>query len=168
MFKIKKLKTVICKDYLKRPMRVKVHDLEFRPSVYGIILRGPKILLAKTWDGYDFPGGGVELGETIDQALEREVWEETGLKVKRGAVVAAESSFFIGPMSGTRFHSILVYYLCKNVRGKISIKGFDEFEKKFAGKAEWVDLKKIKKIRFYNSINSFVVIRRALELRKVM
>lgn len=31
---------------------------------------------------YDFPGGKVEIGESIQSAIEREVEEETGIKIK--------------------------------------------------------------------------------------
>jgi 8-oxo-dGTP pyrophosphatase MutT (NUDIX family) len=72
-------KKIICKDIKGNEYAVPVEQLSFRPSVYGIIIQEGKILLSKQWDGYDFPGGGIKLGETIEQALLREVKEETGL-----------------------------------------------------------------------------------------
>jgi len=49
----------------------------------GIIIREGKILLckAKTKRNWFFPGGHVESGETILEALNREMQEEIGLKV---------------------------------------------------------------------------------------
>ncbi len=35
----------------------------------------------KDWAGITFPGGHVELGESFTDAIIREVWEETGLKI---------------------------------------------------------------------------------------
>jgi 8-oxo-dGTP pyrophosphatase MutT (NUDIX family) len=159
-----KRKYVIGRDIYDRRMKMSVKDLIFRPSVYGIIIKNKKVLLSPQFEGYDFPGGGIELGETLDEALEREVWEETGLKVKRGLVVAAESDFFLPPNRVGKWHTLLLYYLCTNISGTISTAHFEEDEKKYAGKAEWVDLKKINKLKFHNSVDSVEVINRAIKL----
>ena len=47
--------------------------------------RGPK---AKNEQGlWEFPGGSVEFGETLTQALQREMYEEYGIKVSVGELV---------------------------------------------------------------------------------
>ena len=140
---------------------VSVDKLLFRPSVYGVIIKDKKILLVPQWDGYDFPGGGVELGETMDEALVREVKEETGLTVLRGPVLLCENNFFIHPYSKKPLHTILAYYQCTATGGEISDAGFDEHEKEYAKKAEWVDLDRIGAIKFLNPIDSPALIKRA-------
>ena len=51
-----------------------------RPSARAIILKDGKVLLnhVAKFDCYEFPGGGIEAGETPEQAMQREVAEETG------------------------------------------------------------------------------------------
>ena len=51
-----------------------------RPSARAIILKDGKVLLnhVAKHDCYEFPGGGIEPGETPEDAMRREVAEETG------------------------------------------------------------------------------------------
>ena len=51
-----------------------------RPSARAIILKDGKVLLnhVSKYDCYEFPGGGIEAGETPERAVVREVAEETG------------------------------------------------------------------------------------------
>ena len=57
--------------------------LQFRPSAYGVVINAGKLLLTKmrSTGKYWLPGGGVDLGETLEQAVKREVWEECGIDV---------------------------------------------------------------------------------------
>lgn len=54
-----------------------------RPSVRAIIIEGGKVLMVHSlkYDYYKFPGGGIEPGETLTEALCREVAEESGFAV---------------------------------------------------------------------------------------
>lgn len=59
-----------------------------RPSARGIIIKDGKIALvySKKYDYYKFPGGGIEVDERKEEALIREVAEETGLCVVRDSI----------------------------------------------------------------------------------
>lgn len=158
-------KEVICLDVERNKFNVSINKLAFRPSVYGIIIEKGRILLSKQWDGYDFPGGGIEVGETVREALKREVKEETGLNIKIGKIVACENSFFKLPFVENKFvHSILIYYLCEKTGGKLTTKNFDADEKKYADMPEWIKLKDIKKIKFCTSVDSIRIIKDAVKL----
>ena len=54
-----------------------------RPSVRGILIRDGRILMVHSlkYDYYKFPGGGMEAGESLTEALCREVREESGMAV---------------------------------------------------------------------------------------
>ncbi len=59
-----------------------------RPSVRAIIIRGGKVLMVHSlkYDYYKFPGGGIEAGECMEEALCREVAEESGFAVVPGSI----------------------------------------------------------------------------------
>jgi len=52
-------------------------------GVKGIVRKNNRILVLVKQNGkFDLPGGRVEIGETVQFALHREIKEETGLKVE--------------------------------------------------------------------------------------
>ncbi|OIO32962.1 MAG: hypothetical protein COZ49_02110 [Candidatus Yonathbacteria bacterium CG_4_10_14_3_um_filter_47_65] len=66
---------------------LKTYWFIFRPRTRGVkcvIQNGGKILLIRNSYGnklWTFPGGGVDEEETMEQAVEREVMEEVGIKI---------------------------------------------------------------------------------------
>lgn len=56
------------------------HRVGERLATRAVVLKGQDILLLYTqrYDDYSLPGGGVEPGESLEQALKRELTEETG------------------------------------------------------------------------------------------
>lgn len=152
-------KKIICHDRLNKEHIARIEDLKFRPSVYAVIIRQGKILLSPQWDGYDFPGGGINKGETIDKALKREVWEETGYKVRVKNIIDCFDSFFYVRGKKKYWHCLLLYYTCVITGGSISDAHFDEDEKQYMKKAQWIKLDKINQLRFYNNVDSVSLIK---------
>jgi ADP-ribose pyrophosphatase YjhB (NUDIX family) len=68
------------------------------PSVGAIIKKGSKILFVDLsyLNGLGIPGGIVQSGETLEEALKREVHEETKLKVKEITYFGSEKSSYKG------------------------------------------------------------------------
>ncbi len=73
------------------------NKLIFRPGAYALILNGGEILMVnnRSTGKYFFPGGGVNLGEKIEEAIRREVWEEVGIEIEIGKLLYFKESFFI-------------------------------------------------------------------------
>jgi ADP-ribose pyrophosphatase YjhB (NUDIX family) len=93
-------------------------------AVGAVILDGDHVLLVQRGQEplkgeWSLPGGVVELGETLEGALTREVREETSLDVVVGAVVDVLDSIRRDAGGRVEYHYIIVDYACR-VRGGTS------------------------------------------------
>lgn len=82
-------------------------------AVGGIVIKDNRILLVKrTKDPnkgrWSIPGGSVELGETLQEAAEREIREETGLKVKAKDPIHSFDVIERDDHGQIRFHYVIV------------------------------------------------------------
>ncbi len=111
----------------------------------GILIEKGKVLciLCKyDEEFYLFPGGGLEPGETIGEGVEREFFEETGLKVKAKKMVYV-NDWIKDRKTNTRV--LNVFFLVQRTGGKISLGEKDDGKVK---KVKWIPLKEFKKIDF--------------------
>lgn len=157
--------TVTAQDVFGKSHQVSVSELSWRPSVYGIVIDDGKVLLSPQFgDKFDLPGGGVDLGEDLEAAVMREVKEETGIDVEVIKLVTVKSSLFASVHGdGKTYHSILIYYLCNKVGGKISDEGFDEYEKQYAGLAQWVSLSEVDTINIASTLDYRPIVKEAMQ-----
>lgn len=137
----------------------------YRPSVYGILIEDNKILLSKQWDGYDMPGGGAKIHETIEEALRREFFEETGLEIEVLQPVHCETTFY-NPTHTERKKDLywncpMMYFLVKKLGGELSDSNLDNDELEYAEMPEWVSLDIVEDTKFINSVDSNMIIEKA-------
>src|SRR3954447_19034193 len=100
------------REYPKRPLL----------GVGAVILRQEKVLLVcraqEPCKGeWTFPGGLVELGETLREAAERETYEETGIRVRAGELLEVVDSLVKGAGGRLRLHHSIVEVFCRYVSG---------------------------------------------------
>lgn len=91
----------------------------FRYRAGAIIVEENKVLFATddTIDYYYTVGGGVHLGESSGECIEREVLEETGIAYKTERLAAIVENFFDGhggKIEGMACHCLEFYYIMKS------------------------------------------------------
>lgn len=64
------------------------------------------------------PGGSLELGESLQQGAEREVLEETGVRVRAGRVIYAFDSVERDEAGAIRYHYVVVDVLAEYLSGE--------------------------------------------------
>jgi 8-oxo-dGTP diphosphatase len=87
-------------------------------GVGGIVIHDGKVLLVQRGreplKGYwSVPGGAVETGERLEEALCREVLEETGLRVQPRFLAAVFERLMADATERTEFHYVLIDYVCE-------------------------------------------------------
>lgn len=93
------------------PVEYDGSEITWRISVYALIIKDQKLLIAKSKHEklYDVIGGGVDINEEIEGALEREALEEAGAKIKIGKLLFTESDWFYH-RQGTFHRTHQLYY----------------------------------------------------------
>ncbi|GKX66437.1 NUDIX hydrolase [Inconstantimicrobium mannanitabidum] len=89
----------------------------FRYRAAAIIIENGCVLFAKNEidDYYYSIGGGVHLGEKAEDAVKREVLEETGIEYEVERLVFIHENFFdgTGSLDGLKCHEVAFYFLMK-------------------------------------------------------
>ena len=91
-------------------------------GVGAVIVDGGRVLLVKRAHEplkgeWSLPGGAVEVGESLEAALMREVREETGLDVTVGPVVEVLDRIGRDARDRVEYHFVIVDYLCRVAGG---------------------------------------------------
>ena len=129
-------------------------------AVGAVIRDGDRVLLVQRGQeplkgDWSLPGGVVELGETLEAALAREVREETSLDVVVGPVVEVLDSIRRDAGGCAEYHYVIVDYACRVRAGTPAepARGTD------AADVRWVPLGDLERYRV--TATAIAVIRRA-------
>ncbi len=98
--------------YPDRP-RAAAGAVVFKENRVLLVLRG-QAPAKKMWA---IPGGSVELGETLQQAAEREVYEETGIVIQAREPVFTFDSIVRDDSGQIQFHYVIVDLIADYVSG---------------------------------------------------
>lgn len=123
----------------------------FNFRVAGIMINDGRVLVHRLVkdDFYAFPGGRVEMFETTEETLVREMQEELGIDVKIDRLLWTCENFFV--YEERKYHEICFYYLMENLGESLLERGnrFAMFEDDREYEFKWVDLKGIENEALY-------------------
>jgi mutator protein MutT len=123
-------------------------------GVGAIIVCNGKILLEKRKSEpgrgkWSIPGGLVELGESTEQAVIREVKEETGLDVENPELIDVVNNIILDANGKIEYHFVIVDYFVKLRGGEL--KAADDAEE-----LKWVALDDVEKYNITSTLRAFL------------
>jgi 8-oxo-dGTP diphosphatase len=93
-------------------------------GVGALILDGERILMAQRgkqpllgW--WSLPGGALETGELLADAVRREVLEETGLEIEPLGVIEIFERIMRDDTGAPEYHYVLIDYICRTIGGAL-------------------------------------------------
>lgn len=94
-------------------------------GVGGVVIRDERALLIKRGGAplegqWSIPGGTLELGESLQDGVRRELLEETGIEVRVGQLIEVFDRIFRDASGKIQYHFVIVDYLCEPVSGEAS------------------------------------------------
>ncbi|MCS7113956.1 MAG: NUDIX hydrolase [Nitrososphaerota archaeon] len=123
-------------------------------GVGAIIVCNGKILLEKRRSDpgrgkWSVPGGIVELGESPENAVVREVKEETGLEVDNPELVDVVNNIILDEDGKIQYHFVIVDYFVKLRGGEL--RAADDAEE-----LRWVNLEEAEKYNITDTLRAFL------------
>ncbi len=125
-----------------------------RIGVGAVVFRENRVLLVKRnqppGEGlWAIPGGRLDLGETMQEAAEREVMEETGVIIRARNPVYTFDLIERDDRGRIRFHYVIVDLLADYISGEPN-------PRSDASEARWIDLKELDELPLSKSTRTFL------------
>lgn len=120
--------------------------------VYAFIYKEEekKILMVNNkGEGWSLPGGAVEKMETLEQAVIREVKEETNLIIEIDEILAVNEAFF----ESKKHHALFITFKATIIESEISIMDKEEITE-----IAWIDIEEANELMPYypNGVSSLL------------
>ena len=132
---------------MRESIKIKTRNYNFKFRVSGLVIKNNKLLLVDMDDSgfLCLPGGYVELGETTEVAVKRELLEEVGKEFDISKYLGVVENYFINKYS-KKMHEISFYYLMIPIEN-IDTNDFTIIENDKGHKIKldfkWIDLNEI-------------------------
>ncbi len=136
-------------------------EVQQRLSAYCLVIKDTRVLLVKDSFGekefWQLPGGGVEIGESLFEAGERETLEESGYEVKifDKLPVVIRTDFAKNAISDNYYQSFLFIYRAELLNDKVKELNLD-FEGEVT-EVKWIELKDLEKLENIREVNKEVL-----------
>lgn len=122
-----------------------VEDYKLNIRAGGVIIHNGKILVHKNInkDHYCLPGGRIEIGESSEQTIKREIYEELGKRIELIGYLATVENFF--EMENKKYHEIFFIHKIEfeNEEDKKIDYTMHNLEGKEYLQYEWLELNRI-------------------------
>lgn len=130
------MKQIFCLDAYGKEHAFDESAYRERTAAYGIYIKDNQLLLIQdTWSKlWELPGGGLEEGEGIEQGLQREFKEETGLTIAgEMTFITKYSNYFLSTQIKEPWHATRIFYKVSVVDGELlkGSNGDDVIQAKF-------------------------------------
>lgn len=126
---------------------------KFNYRVGAVILNDGKLLAMRDELSpyYYLPGGRVKLGETAEQAVVREVYEELHVTAEIVRPLWLNQAFFKEEVDGLRYHELCICFLLdiSNIGLLSNCDGFFLMEGERRNRFEWLRFERLKDEHFY-------------------
>ena len=116
-----------------------------RKAVRGVILQENKLLMlySNKYGDYAFPGGGMEKGESREEALKREIREECGVKISSDIELMGQIiEYNTAPVKGYEIFKMTSYYYITEIEEESGSLDLEDYELELDLETQWVDVNK--------------------------